>query len=140
MTKDTDGLPEVVDLGDYADYSDIQDTTQRSGLVEGALNLEEREYERVSTGSYQGTVLFVFRKGGYIWLLKDNYGSCNLCDGLIGNPDPVQYARSMFRDAYAFQNKEKTKLFLESRIDNDFRSAYEWEALGASAIHAVRSL
>jgi len=93
-----------------------------------ASMLPNFDIESKCTGGYQGT--YVFRLDGpeYVWLLRDSYGSCSYCDGLINNGNPYGYGVSMLRNAYAFESEDDAQRFLEA-VDN-----WRWERVKGLAL------
>lgn len=141
------------DLEDYADLDELLDddaeeyrspTLGRSEILEKALDLErDVDFDSYCTGGYQGTYLFVFEKGGYLWLLKDSYGSCSYCDGLLASENSASYGISMMRNAYAFENENDAVRFLHMASDRDADHdlmSYSWQKVGEQGIKLIDEL
>lgn len=113
------------DLGDYAN-TDINDPDGYSRIdYLRAILPDSAEIDVYSTGGYQGTMGFVIRLDEYIWLIKEAFGSCALCDGFIDS-HKVEYAESMCRNAYCFEDEKLARMFLTEKIDN---GEYMWERI-----------
>jgi hypothetical protein len=139
----TDRLYVRADLEDYADLDRIHDDPDSWGnpsrleLLEQSLGLDEFDIKSARAGSYQGQMLFIFRTAGYIWLLKDSYGSCSHCDGLLAADHASEYAETMMRDAYAFTSIEDVREFIEAKIDGDEYGIYKWEELADEVLDVL---
>lgn len=138
--NEEDNLYLKADLEDHADLSRIERDEEnrlrysRSDLLEAAL---DTEVHTTCSGGYQGTYGFVLVMDGLLWVIKDSYGSCSVCDGLLaahdqdGRPyrveDPEEldcenvrnYALVMMRNAYAFDNKNDAVRFVHKAEDGD---------------------
>lgn len=134
------------DLEDLADLSGIDelDTSgrwscpSRGELLVATLEISDDDYTAINHGSYQGTLLFVFETGGDLWLLKDAYGSCSHCDGLLSCDDDDEYknyATKMFRNAYAFEGQAEAKAFLEQKAEDGRR--YGWGGVAGNALEEL---
>jgi len=140
------------DLIDYADVENIDRsgyTSSRSTLLKESLGLSDRELKSYTYGSYQGTMLFVFEVGGYIWLLRDSYGSCSYCDGLLGSSDVRTYATSMMNNAYCFESKNDAVRFLNQVLDARDKdkedrdldlNPYFWDSVAVKGIELLNEL
>ena len=58
-------------------------------------------------------MIFVIEGFGYYWIIKEAYGSCEVCDGFIGAPN-YEYGLSILRNAYAFDTLDDARAFLSS--------------------------
>lgn len=138
-----------VDLEDYADLEAIDDDPEswgqpsRSEILQQSLGLNSGEIKSICSGGYQGEWLFVFRIGGYLWLLKDSYGSCPVCDGLLAADHAKHYAEGMMRNAYAFDDDNEAVRFLHEK-DGDGAElstfSYGWSPLVDDGISAITEL
>lgn len=144
--SDRETLYVRADLEEYADLDAIDDdpsswgTPSRSELLQQSLGLDSVEIHVASTGGYQGEKLFVFRTGGYYWLVKDSYGSCSHCDGLLAADHASEYATTMLRDAYAFTDAGDTIAFLERKANDDGGyGIFGWATLADDGVEAVRT-
>jgi len=137
MTDDISDLYIKNDLGDYA-YTDIDDPDGygRTDYLRAILP-NSAEVEVYSTGGYQGTMVFVIRLDDYLWVIKEAYGSCNLCDGFVGRGDghKIEYAESMCRNAYCFESEDDAIKFLKQK-DED--GGYIWEKVANKAIEMLK--
>lgn len=153
------------DAEDRADLSRIQrddegnytpekiSSPRRDALLEVVLDTEVRS---VRNGRYQGTMGFVFVVDGLLWLLKDSFGSCAVCDGLMGardddghawgNTDPEdltcthvrEYTASMLRNAYAFESKNDAVRFLHQAEDDELEAAgWSWRDIADDMIDVL---
>lgn len=113
------------DLGDFATHGvELSDYPSRSEVVKKLLNSPKMEVH--SVGDYQGTLGFVIKTGGYIWVIKEHYGSCALCDGFISakrEGNAVEYGRSILRNAYCFDDVSDAQAFVALMAEQD---AYGW--------------
>lgn len=150
-------LYEKDDLANYADLSNVDGRgseyglPSRSDLLEMALGVEPTT---VSSGGYQGTYLFIFVVEDTLWLLKDSYGSCSYCDGLLsqrvndysydGSEEEAQseedenlrqYAESMMNNAYAFTDKNDAVWFLHEKTSDGFE--YGWGSVAPDGIEKL---
>ena len=130
------------DLADRANLDEIglnekdRPTFRRSTLLEDALGVEVLTY---STGGYQGTMTFVLVCDGLLWVIKDAYGSCSHCDGLLAarrnardgygkdrtwDLEPIRdYAESMMNNAYAFDSANDAVRFVHEQAGD---ASYSW--------------
>jgi len=132
ISKDPFDIQAKADLEDSAlnDHEvEFESKYGNPGRVDILKNiLPSYEIETACTGGYQGT--YVFRLDGpeYIWLIRDSYGSCSYCDGLIDNPDPYNYGIQMLRNGYAFESEDDAVQFL--KLVGNFR----WERVKGIAL------
>lgn len=96
------------DLQDHADLSGIEHDGRytprqsRAQLAAEALGLDADEITTVRHGSYQGEIVLLFRYDRYTVVLKDSYGSCSVCDGVLACSDSEQlrsYTERMLANA-----------------------------------------
>jgi len=150
-------LYEKDDLADRAELSNVNGCESeyglpsRSDLLEMALGVEPTT---VCSGGYQGTYLFILVVDDTLWLIKDSYGSCSYCDGLLAqqvltygadteeekeelqseeDENLQQYARSMMNNAYAFTSKNDAVRFLQEK-DDDRMYSHGWAAVAEGGI------
>jgi hypothetical protein len=135
-------LYEKDDLADYARLSNVTDSggrysgPSRQTLLKDALGVEVKS---VCSGGYQGTWLFILVVNDTLWLLKDSYGSCSYCDGLMGasGDDAVRdYAENMMRNAYAFESKNDAVRFLHQKIEEGYGS-WGWPTVADEGIETL---
>jgi hypothetical protein len=149
--SDIDQLYRKADLADHADLSRIDRSVgshwppNRSDLLREAL---DTNVEGVCSGGYQGTWVFILVVDDILWLLKDSYGSCSYCDGLLaaadldgrsyrtdeeelGAENVRQYAESMMNNAYAFESKNDAVRFI-ARVDG-----YGWRDVRSDTIETL---
>jgi len=120
------------DLEDYAKDISVDESTERASreqLIDELLP-DSARYEIYSTGGWQGTLGIVIECDDYIWLIKEPFGSCGVCDGLLGASDKVGYGKKMLRNAYCFESTELAIRFL-GEIDG-----WQWEEIE----HGVREI
>lgn len=137
MTDDISDLYIKNDLGDYADTNiDDPDGYGRTPYLKAILP-DSAKLSTYSTGGYQGTMVFVIRLDGYLWVIKEAYGSCNLCDGFVGRggSHKIEYAESMCRNAYCFESEDAAVEFLKQK-DKD--GGYIWEKVASKAIEMLK--
>lgn len=142
------------DLEDYADVESItlnEDGRVRHGRTSLLENALDAEVHTTCSGGYQGTYTFVLVAGGLLWVIKDSYGSCGLCDGLLhaknyeGRDSPQDaleavrnYAESMMRNAYAFDNKNDAVRFVHEAAAGDLDvSGWAWSDVDDGTIEAI---
>lgn len=103
------------DLGDYAntDVSEVDGYGRTTWLK--AILPNSADINVYSTGGYQGTKGYVIYLDDYTWIIKEAYGSCSYCDGMIGADDKAEYALSMCRNAYCLENKKDAIRFLDNQ-------------------------
>lgn len=108
------------DLEDYAsnDIPSVEwGSPHRSELLESAVDPDSMEF--YSTGGYQGKMVFALDAGGYIWLVKEAFGSCSVCDGLLAADDDWEYTKKMLRNAYCFESKKDAIDFLDTKLETE---------------------
>lgn len=157
MENELSHLYEKDDLADYAAVEAVNGSDSeyglpsRSDLLEMALDVEPTT---VCSGGYQGTYLFILVVNDTLWLIKDSYGSCSYCDGLLAqqvrtysaddeeekaelqqeeDENLQQYARSMMNNAYAFESKNDAVRFLHEK-DDDRSYSHGWAAVAEDGI------
>lgn len=164
MEEDNE-LSHLYEKDDLADYANVENVNgrgseyglpSRSDLLEMALDVEPTT---VCSGGYQGTYLFILVVNDTLWLIKDAYGSCSYCDGLLAqevrkhsaedeaekeelqseeDDNLRQYARSMMNNAYAFEDKNDAVRFLHEKTpDEDGRWHHGWEAVAEDGIEKL---
>lgn len=163
MEEDNDlsHLYQKADLADHADLSNVDGRgneyglPSRSGLLEMALGVEPKT---VCSGGYQGTYLFILVVDDTLWLIKDSYGSCSYCDGLLAqevrtysaedeaekeelqteeDENLRQYAESMMNNAYAFEDKNDAVRFLDAKAPEDASWYHGWESVAEDGIEKL---
>jgi len=124
------------DLEDYANIDAIEDdpnswsSPSRAEILQQALDLTEDEVHVVNGGGYTGSMLFIFETEGYLWVIQDEYGSCEQCDGLIGRNHAKEYATTLMRDAYAFTDPCDAEPFLKEKSNEGINRdglSYGWK-------------
>lgn len=129
------------DLEDFANLDAIEDGEwghpSRETILMQSLALDDCEIQSACTGGYQGTYLFTFYTGNYLWIIRDSYGSCALCDGLIGAEHASEYALTMMRNAYAFESENDAVEFLTEKTESEY--SYRW-SLAEQGIDAIDNL
>lgn len=137
------------DLEEHADLEAIDDDPEswgnpsREEILQQSLGLDDGEIVSVCSGGYQGEYLFVFRSGEYLWLLKDSYGSCSYCDGLLAADHAKSYAEGMMRNAYAFEDDNEAVRFLHEKSDGGAEYStfsYGWGPLVDDGIAGIADL
>lgn len=159
MENELSHLYEKADLADHADIENVDGrgseygVPSRSDLLEMALGVEPTT---VCSGGYQGTYLFILVVEDTLWLIKDSYGSCSYCDGLLAqqvrtysaddeaekeelqseeDENLQQYARSMMNNAYAFTSKNDAVRFLHEKAPDEDQSWFHgWESVAEDGI------
>lgn len=100
------------DLTNYATTPTAEmDRYSRSDILKTMLP-DSAEMETVSTGGYQGWMGFIIHLDGYVWLIKDGYGSCSYCDGLLAADNAASYGESMMRNVYCFDTGSDAATFV----------------------------
>jgi len=121
ISKDPSKLQVKADLEDRAvnaseaEWESEYGSPSRLAILKGML--PDFEIESECTGGYQGTYVFRLDGSEYVWLIRDSYGSCSHCDGLIDHPEPYNYGVQMVRNAYAFESEEVAVEYL-NLVDN----------------------
>jgi hypothetical protein len=94
--------------------------------------LQPEWMEGTSTGGYSGTLGFVIEEDDKVWIIKEAYGSCEYCDGLLAAESAYTYTMSMLKNAYCFGDYtdayEAIKLmngFYWQQIKNDLLNIIE---------------
>jgi len=148
---ENDTWNEGIDLDQFATLSNVPKQTDGYGgpdrvkLLSMALDIDSDEISVVREGGYQGTLLFIFEVDGYIWLLKDSYGSCSNCDGLLAaerGGSYRDYTRGMIRNAYAFSTSNDAIRFLNDMANDNpghegSTFAYGWGPLVDDAVTKI---
>lgn len=119
MTKDN--LLIKNDLIDYANTNVAIDyySSRKNGIK--SVLPDTAEVEQIAKGGYQGVVAKVSTtQDGYIWLMDDYYGSCSMCDGLIG--EGKTYIERLLREARCFSSPEDAIQYIRSSDDFSFAS------------------
>jgi len=115
-----------LDLEDYATDPPLEEQDDRywsrTNIIRELLP-DTADVEVYSTGGYQGEMGFVIGLDGYYWLIKETYGSCSFCDGLLGADDSLEYGRSILRNAYAFDSEADARAFLREQ------DGYIWDRI-----------
>jgi hypothetical protein len=163
MENETSDLYVKDDLADYANIEAVHGSEHtlpsRGSLLEMALGVEPTT---VCSGGYQGTYLFIVVVNDTLWLIKDAYGSCSYCDGLLAqrvrkhkaddeeekeelqreeDENLQQYARSMMNNAYAFESKNDAVRFLDEKAPDEERNWYHgWESVAEDGITALNEV
>lgn len=116
------------DLEDYASPPSTSFNSRRPGREEvvRALLPDSATIKTYHPGGYSGAMGFVIYLDDYIWLIKEYYGSCNLCDGMLAASDKIKYGRSILRNAYCLESEEDAIEFLNNRIA---QSDYGWRKI-----------
>lgn len=125
------------DLEDHADdtISSVEDQYSRAAIMRELLP-ERADVFVYSTGGYQGTMGFVIRNvDGYVWVLKEGFGSCSYCDGLLGADNAADYGRSMMRNAYCFKDESDAVQFIEEMREN---GVWGWHRVGEPLIEELQ--
>lgn len=155
--SDTEQLYLKADLEDRAGLDSITLNEEgrlrhsRSSLLEDALGVEPKV---TCSGGYQGTYTFVLVVDDILWVIKDSYGSCGLCDGLLhaknytGRDDKEEgleavrnYAQSMMRNAYAFDNKNDAVRFVHQAAEGDLDvSGWAWSDVDEGTIESINEV
>lgn len=140
-----ENLQVQTDLADRADFSKIKgdggswySAPSRTEMLKQALDIDT--IHCTAHGSWQGSYGFVFVYDGYVWLIKEYYGSCALCDGVLAcdNTEQArQYAKSMMQNAYAFESKNDAVRFLHLREEDD---SWGWGRLVDGMIEDLNSI
>lgn len=158
-------LYQKADLADHADLSNVSGgdskhgVPSRSRLLEMALGVDPTV---VSSGGYQGTMVFIMVVQDTLWLVKDSYGSCSYCDGLMAqkvrtygvndeeeraelqaeeDENLRQYAESMMNNAYAFEAKNDAVRFLNEKAPDVEGNWYHgWESVAEEAIEELNEV
>lgn len=152
------------DLADYADVTAIESDDSyglpnRSELLSTSLGVEPTV---ISSGGYQGTMLFILVVGERLWLITDSYGSCSYCDGLLAQGEQLyraetdeeknelleqetenlrQYAESMMNNGYAFTSVNDAVRFLnEKDCDGGHSYHHGWCAVASDGIAELRDV
>ena len=125
------------DLADYADERATCPSPATRGQIVRAL-LPDAEIRTHSTGSYQGTMGFVIHLYDYVWLIKEAYGSCSYCDGLLATENKISYGISMLNNAYCFETTDDALTFL-SRTD-ELVDEWGWKDVRHGMIDEVEAL
>lgn len=144
------------DLEDRANFRNVENHADDDGIINrgpgrtellaDVLGKDTHEIRKVREGGYQGTILFVFRHAGYVWLVKDSYGSCSHCDGYLAADDDEsykKYARSMCRNAYAFESTDDAVRFLHKKSGDGTEMstfAYGWGPLVDEGIEQLATV
>lgn len=123
------------DLHDYADKPDEYDKIihSRIDLIERLLP-DGAEIEHYRQRGYQGKMGIVVWVDEYTWVIKESFGSCAYCDGLLAADDPVEYGMSMLRDAYAFETDDDAVEFVQQKLDDE---VYMWNNIGREIIRIL---
>jgi len=160
--SDTEQLYLKADLEDHADLSSIERDEEgrlrygRSDLLGAAL---DADVHTTCSGGYQGTYGFVLVVDDTLWVIKDSYGSCSVCDGLLAahdrdgrpyrveDPDELDcenvqnYAQSMMRNAYAFDNKNDAVRFVHEASEGNLDvSGWSWGDIAEGVIEDINEV
>jgi len=119
------------DLGDYATTPTNSGNCSRSDLLKAMLP-DKADIDTVSTGGYQGHLGFIIRLDGFTWVLKDAYGSCEYCDGLLGADDAASYGQSMMRNAYCFDSNDDAATFVRQQ------DGWGWDSLADDLLDTLK--
>lgn len=127
------------DLEAYVEDEQVAEKHPRRGdLVRGLLP-DSATINIYSSGGYQGMMGFAIDLDDHIWLIKESYGSCSYCDGLIGSGDRISYGISMLRNAYCFESIDDAVEFVDDASDND-DGYYGWDRISGGLIDELQKL
>lgn len=133
------------DLTDYADeYTKEKPYISRKKLLRNMLP-DDAAIDHHTTGGYQGLHGYVIVLDGYWWLLKDAYGSCSYCDGLLSaaqdSPEKVEeYGLSMMRNAYCFDTEADARAFLDAKVSDEDHWGWGWPEIADGMLNVMGTM
>ena len=136
MDEDIQDLYLKKDLTDYSELPTEVDGYTRTDYIKAILP-EKATIDAHSVGSYQGTMGIVIGLDGYYWLIKEHYGSCSYCDGMLGAESKIEYAESILRNAYCLPDEETALRFLACKEEE---SSYGWNDITPEMREIVREM
>lgn len=127
----------LADASDYADMSrvTVDSDSYRSYDSRGQLlsDVLDTVVSSERVGRWDGTVVFCYTAGDYLWLCRDHFGSCSVCDGFIASETEDayrQYAETLLSNSYAFESKQDAHDFIDHQSGD---ALYGWGEVAGEA-------